>query len=183
MKLFRGFSLVEILVVMAIIALLSGALALNFRTAGTNTTARSQVANSVVSDVRRMQSMALAGSGFSGKAVCGYGINYFNPTRYILFARPIGSTSCNSDARPRTYQATIDVIIERVALRNPNFVFDSPFPDIFFELPNPTTYINGNPLVSQSPAVIAVALLQPSGPPEKTTIYIFANGKIDITDQ
>ena len=99
-----GFSLTEMLIVMAIVAILSTLLLMNFRTTARNKTARNQVSSVVVSDLRRAQSMALSGAQKDGTIVCGYGLHYIDSQTYSLYAKIPPGASC-SGLTTRNYAA------------------------------------------------------------------------------
>src|SRR3989338_6550311 len=82
----HGFTLVELVVALAIIVSFSAFFLINLRAGGSGTSARRQVANKIVSDIRRAQSKAL--SGTRGNTACGYGIHFVDPGTYYLFSYP-----------------------------------------------------------------------------------------------
>ncbi len=182
----RGFTLVEILVVTAIIATLSVALLFNFGTTARNRTARSQVASVIVSDVRRAQSMALSGTRFSGNVVCGYGIHYIDHITFLLYAGvDEGLPTCQ--AANHNYQAGIDSIVEIKKLINPNIEFRSSFFDIFFESPDPKTYINNNASLTSPPTTTAITIQRIgqgacSIPQTCAQIDVYTSGQVNLTD-
>ena len=172
----RGFSFIELLVVMGIIALLSSALVLSVRSSG-NTSALNQAGSVVGSDIRRMQSMALAGSSFQGSAMCGFGVHYVDDSTYLLFARsaPVSGT-CASDVRPKTYEPG-DVVVEQRRLSTTRIMVREAFPDVFYELPNPTTYLDGDASSNQ----VEIALVSRDDPTgTAVTVTVFTSGKIDV---
>lgn len=180
----RGFTLVEVLLVTAIIATFSVVLILSFRSSPRNRVARNQTASVIVSDIRRAQSMASAGSRFQGNIVCGYGINYVSPTSYRLYAGVLdgGATKCQ-DAN-RNYQAGIDLIVESKILINTNMEIRSSFNDVFFEPPDPKTYINNSYSLTGPAVTISIQLKgqQNCGGQSCTQITIYPSGQIDLTN-
>ncbi|MEX2052898.1 MAG: type II secretion system protein [Candidatus Paceibacterota bacterium] len=177
----NGFALVELVIVAGLIAALSVALILNFRTAATNKTARGQVASVVVSDIRRAQSMALSGSRFQGNIVCGFGIHYINSTSYLIYA---GSTEGLPDCTStnHNYQAGVDSIFQTITINNPSMEMRSSFLDIFFEPPDPKTYINNNSSLGVAPATVTVQLVgqQNCGGQSCTNVQVYTSGQLDI---
>ena len=172
LSILSGFSLVELIVVMTIVAVLSTTLLLNFRVSATSATARRQTAQIVIGNIRRAQSMAIVGSS----AVCGYGIHLVSPTSYIIYTRPLSAGACRSDLASRNYDSAGDSIVTAYSLSNPNMAFVGPaFSDIYFELPEPKTYIGNNSLPNVSTAIS----IAPTGKPS-TTITVYTSGKIDI---
>ena len=181
-----GFTLVEVLVVTAIIATLSVALFFNFGTTARNRTARSQVASVIVSDIRRAQSMALSGARFGGNIFCGYGIHYVDNITYILYAGSNeGLPQCQS--ANHNYQSGIDTVVETKKLVNQNMEFRSSFSDIFFESPDPKTYINNNaslapPIPTATITIQRVGQAACSIPQTCAQIDISTSGQLNLSD-
>jgi len=178
----RGFSLVEVIIVCAIIATFSVALILNFRAFPKNRIGRSQVASVVESDVRRMQAMAFAGSRFQGASVCGYGIHYNTITSYILYAGVLGGGITQCQNSNHNYQAGVDLIVETKNLPNSNMQIRSAFSDVFFESPDPKTYINNNPLLTGNPITITIELRGQVNCNQQscTDVVVYPTGRINL---
>lgn len=167
-----GFSLLEVIVVLFVMSVLSGILVANFRASATTKTARHQSALVFVSDVRVAQSRASSGTNFNGVSVCGFGIHYVDSTTYLLYA---GAESTCSTAN-RNFEVT-DAVIQTKKLTNTNMEFAGSFSDIFFEPPDPLTYINNSPALANSTLVsIRVANV----PGLTTDIKIYGSGAINI---
>src|SRR3989344_1132844 len=178
MRFSRAFSIIEMIVVLAIVAALAGVLVVNFRASSRNASARHQVANKILSDIRAMQSRALAGSTVESGIVCGFGAHYVNEKTYLLFARPILSGLwCEDDSRSKTYYSGDDEIIDTVMLGNANMIFLSSFSDIYFEIPYSTTYIDG-----ATSSVIEIAPVGESESSSITSITVYNSGRIDINN-
>ncbi len=182
----KGFTLVEVLVVTAIIATLSVALFFNFGTTARNRTARSQVASVIVSDIRRTQSMASSGARFGGNVFCGYGIHYVDHVTYLLYAGANeGLPQCQG--ANHNYQAGTDSVVETKKLINQNMEFRSSFSDIFFESPDPKTYINNSASLTP-PLPTATITIQPTSqatcsiPQTCAQIDVSTSGQINLTD-
>jgi len=178
----KGFSLVEVLIATVIIAILSAALLFNFGTSAKNRTARIQTASVVVSDIRRAQSMALSGARFNENAVCGYGIHYLSSNTYQIYAKAIPAGGC-STVSTRNYQ-TGDLIVEVKKLVNKNMEFRSSFPDIFFESPDPKTYINNSASLTDPPITITIQLVGQASCSGQTCtkIEIYTSGRINLVN-
>lgn len=179
----NGFTLVEVLVVTAIIATLSVALFFNFGTTARNRTARVQVASVVVSDIRRAQSMALAGTRFNGNVFCGYGIHYVDHVTYLIYAGANEGLPMCQNAN-HNYQTGTDSVVQTQKLINQNMEFRSSFSDIFFESPDPKTYINNSALLTDPQVTINVQRVGQAncGGQSCTKIEVYTSGQINLTD-
>ncbi len=146
-----GFSLIEMLVVIAIMTLIMSISFFSFRETARNKNASNQVARELMSDITNMRSRALSGSALNGMAMCGYGIHFEDTTHYILYAKPPQTGTCpEPGVGDHNYNATTDNIIERKIIRNSSFVVTAGTPalpaqtpkDVLFEPPHPAVYIN-----------------------------------------
>lgn len=180
----KGFTIIELLLVTVIIATFSVVLVLNFRSSPRTRVARNQVASVVESDFRRLQSMALAGSRFQGNIVCGFGIHYLNNTSYILYAGVLDGGMLTCQNTNHNYQVGIDLVVETKNIINSNMEIRSSFFDIFFEPPDPKTYINNNPALGGSPVSIDIQLKGQSSCAGQscTQITIYPSGQINLTN-
>ena len=181
-----GFTLIELLVVTAIIAALSGVLIFNFRSASANKTARNQVSSLIISAIRRAQTMTTSSTQFAGSITCGFGVHYVNPTSYLIYAGSDGGVTCT--AANKNYQdcaitTPCDSIVQTINFINPNFDIKSPFLDIFFEPPDPKTYISGNAALDGPSTTIMIGVKsKPCGGGACTNITIKTSGGIDIVE-
>lgn len=137
---FNGFSLIEMMVVMSIIAILAVLVLANYQ-ASQKRYALAQAVQRLVSDLRKTQNMAISGSGIYS----GYGIYAnSNSTSYVIFG--------NNGGTPRFDDG--DVALETINLP-PKIKILSVSPlrgglDITFKPPAPTTYINGQSTLGSS---------------------------------
>lgn len=177
----RGFTIIELLVISAIIATFSVVLILNFRSSPTSKTARVQTASVVLSDIRRAQSLALSGSRYQGNLVCGYGFHYVNPTSYFIYVKTVPVSGPCSSVATHNYQSG-DPITENKILINTNMEFRSSFNDIFFEPPDPKTYINNKSSLNIPPATLTIQLKNQNNCAQNTCteINVFTSGQIDL---
>lgn len=143
----RGFSIPELLVVVAIIVLMTGLLLINWRS-GERSLALSRVVHKAGQDVRRVQELALRAQAYicpnapiiPTETISGYGVffNQDSPDLYILFAE------CNHN---NTYNEGIDGIVEAISLES-GITISSVAPNsktsIVFVPPTPQVFINGN---------------------------------------
>ncbi|MEK7151649.1 MAG: type II secretion system protein [Patescibacteria group bacterium] len=179
----RGFSLIEVLVMSAIVATFSVALILNFRSSPKSGVARNQVASIIVSDIRRAQSLATSGARFQGNIVCGYGVHYVNQNSYLIYAKSVPSPSSCSSISNYNYQIG-NPIIETKYISNSNMEMRSAFLDVFYEPPNPRVYINNNSAINGSPTSIYIQLKgqQNCSTAPCAQISIFPSGQINLTN-
>lgn len=178
----RGFSIIEVLVVCAIMATFSVVLILNFKSSPKNRVARSQVADVIISDFRNAQALALAGSRFGGNTVCGFGVHYVNPTSYLIYAGVLNGGATRCIDTDHNYQAGIDLIVENKKIINVNMEMRSPFSDVFFEPPDPKTYINDKSALNTNPTTIQIQLVGQNNCSGQTCTDITINisGSIDV---
>jgi prepilin-type N-terminal cleavage/methylation domain-containing protein len=142
----RGFTLIEVLVVSSITVVITGLLILNFSRSRVDL---NQTVITVSDAVREAQ--ALSGSLVQGTYRCGYGI-HFSTTGYLIYAGPDATeTDCSSE--DRNYGAGDD-IVRSATLPNDLLEIVEPAPDIFFEPPNPTTYIDNSSAPGEEAAII-----------------------------
>lgn len=182
----NGFSLIELLVVSAIIATLSVALILNFRNSATNRNARVQVASVIISDIRRAQSMALSGSRYQGSIVCGYGLHYADSVTYYIYAKAVPASGSCLDLTTRNYtaDATSPLIETKKLINNINWEMRSSFSDIYFEPPDPKVYLNNSNNLTGFKSTTSI-IIQPKNQFKCdstvcTTIDIYTSGQINL---
>ena len=137
----KGFTLIETLVIVIVVSILSIIIMANYQGSQKQQSVQ-RAAHQLAGDIRRAQNMAMASIEHEGAIRDGYGIyikkndpNY----DYILYAEN------NSN---RTYQLP-DFEIEEIKFFSNVEVSDilpvsGNHVSIFFEPPDPTTYINGN---------------------------------------
>ena len=135
----RGFTLVEILVVTAITVFITGILVANFARSRVDL---NQTALLVTDAVREAQALALAGSTIGGTNRCGYGI-HFLANGYLIYAGPNANPPTDCSTTDRNYNVGPDVKVREAFFSNNVIEVVLPAPDIFFEPPDPTTYIGG----------------------------------------
>lgn len=179
----EGFSLIELLIVSAIIATFSVALILNFRASPKTRVARNQVAAVIMSDIRRAQAMASSGSRFGGNIVCGYGVRYVSNVSYSIYAKAVPVSGPCSSLSTRNYLSG-DLAIETKTLTNINMEIRSAFSDVFFEPPDPKTYINNNPSLGGPSITISIQLKgqQNCAQQSCTQITVYPSGSVDVVN-
>jgi type II secretory pathway pseudopilin PulG len=137
-----GFTLVEMMVVVSITILMTSLMLQNFSRSRVDL---DQMSLNVLGAVREAQTDVQSGSTYTGNYRCGFGIT-FTATGYTIFAGPNAddpATVCSATDRSN------DTIVRQASLANTALELasgDSPaaLKTIFFEPPNPTTYINGS---------------------------------------
>ena len=139
----KGFTLIELIVVMAIIAIMTGIVFANYRNSQQQL-ALQRAASKLAQDVRRAQEMAMASEAFEGSIPeGGYGVYFtiIEPDHYILFADANGDREYDKDAIPKN-ELVEDIKIEKgvsiKALSGESFhiIFVPPNPDIYI-IPGP----------------------------------------------
>jgi|SRR3989344_1531456 len=178
-----GFALIELVVTIAILAILSTVLFFNFRSTSTNKTARNQIVSLITSTIRRAQTMSTSSTKVSGNVVCGFGVHYINANSIKIYA---GSEASCAVAN-RNYQAGTDFDIENITIPNANLEIKSSFNDIFFEPPDPKTFINNyaglsGPLSITTTTISVGVKTQGCGSLRCTDIIVKTSGGIDIND-
>ena len=142
----NGFTLIEILVVMVIIALFSIAVFANYQS-GQKKYVLSQAIQMLVSDLRRAQNMAIAGVEISG--ICEEGSGYAcygfyadqEDDFYVIF----GDKNNNKTLQPSDIIIETINLPEQVKIKSVSNSFDATTKtNVFFEPPIPTVYINGD---------------------------------------
>lgn len=142
----KGFTLIEMLIVMAITVMFAGFLISNFSRTRVDL---NQTRLLVQDTIREAQALALSGSLYTdpqsrGNSYrCGYGVN-FEGTTYIVYAGPDSSTVDDCTTESHIYQRGVSIEIRKALLSNDTVEFAPPSVDIFFEPPDPTTYIDND---------------------------------------
>lgn len=171
-----GYTLVEMMVVVAIIGLISTVIITNFSRTRVDLT---QSANLIASTVRFAQSETISSSKFQNYNPCGYGIHYINSADFALYAGPnAATTDCKSINR--NYQSNEDSIVKTYVFSDPNVDFAAPFNDIYFEPPDPKTYLNNDSSLNQGPLTISIGVVGGSCPQNCKTINVYPSGTVQI---
>lgn len=153
----QGFTMIELIVVIALMAMMITIFLINFRVA-TKTKSLDLAAEKLVSDLKEIQANALNAKEYGGAVPCGWGIHYIDANTYIYYAggKP-GGLECEDAGVNRNFQAGQDTAARTVDLQNSGEIeFSGAFSDIFFESPNPDTYINND----KSSGLLTVITLQ-----------------------
>lgn len=175
-----GFTLIEVVVVASIIMLMSGFLIANLSKTRVNL---DQTLNLMIADIRDAQSRAVSSDKSSGKFRCGYGIRYVSGSEYRLYAGPDASLVTCSTQNRNYALADGDVDIRTIPLRDKGSVqITVSFPDIFFEPPDPKTYVNNSAVLSAAPGQIKLSIQGANcavNPDQCRIICVYTSGRID----
>lgn len=132
----RGFTLIELVVVIALIALITALVLPNYRS-GDQRLALQRSAYKLAQDLRRAQEMATSAKEFGGQVPAGYGIHLKNtqPNQYILFADLDGSEDYDSGEEVEILGFERNIYIDSLSPDSPlNVVFSPPDPTVAFSL-------------------------------------------------
>lgn len=170
----KGFTLIEILVVAAIAGFMATTIIINFSKTRLDL---NETANALVSDIRNAQSRAASSVKYGGAIRCGYGIRYVSVASYAVFVGP-SAASVDCAAQNRNFGAE-DTDFSTKNFLDTRVEFKSSFNDIFFEPPDPKTYLNNNATLGLN-QTITIGNKNGSCPSNCKTITIYTSGKIDV---
>jgi prepilin-type N-terminal cleavage/methylation domain-containing protein len=169
----KGFTLVETIVVVAVISILSIVILANHQSSQKQQAVQ-RAAHQLVGDIRRAQNMAMASAEQGGIIPDGYGIHVIkNSNHYFIFADKNNNQKRNGngdeDIEPAiSFPSNVEIF--NIEPAPPAQV------DIFFEPPDPTTYINGD----SGALVDTVITLIFSGTLYEKTVTVKTSGQIEI---
>lgn len=179
MKSFSGFTLIEVLVVAAITGFISTFLVINFQRTRIDL---NEIASIFIEQIRVAQTRANSslryndGQGAGLAIRCGYGIHYETTTSYSIYVGPnAATTTCST--QNRNLDADDFKLLPITKLSSTKVEFKSSFNDIFFEPPNPTTFINN----SSASTAITITIGKVGGicPQDCKNINVSTSGKIE----
>ncbi len=131
------------------------------------------------SQIRIAQTEAVSSAKRNNYIPCGYGVHYIDATHFTLYAGPnAATTTCQSINR--NYQALEDTLISTPRFQDSQVQFKSSFADVFFEPPDPKTYIDNNASLNQGPVIITIGVAGTACPTDCKSLYIYPSGKIDV---
>jgi len=176
-----GFTLVEVLVVTAIIGFLSTSLILNFSRSRINI---EQNVNLVMATIREAQSKTVSSTVYNYPTgpgnPCGYGVHYVSATQLIIYVGPNAATADPSCATmDKRYNATRDSILITRTFIDSRVEMKNPFNDIFFLPPDPKTYLDNDASLNGWPISIQVGVAGEACSQNCRTISIDPSGKIE----
>ncbi len=114
----KGYSIIELLLVAAILAILFGFLMMNLPRVTRTSTLTGEL-EKMVADIKLQQTNAMSGERVGGQSVSGYGVR-FETDRYILF---FGTSYSSNDANNRVTLLDSHVEISSVTFSNTSVVF------------------------------------------------------------
>lgn len=137
-----GFTLVEVITVMAIIGIMTAISIVSLRGARTGTNLENS-RREAASAIKLAQSFALQGKTVGGNAPCGFGFRFTDNDIYEIFYIPSGGVSCdikNDDDDTRNCSDTSCSTLESYNLKNNVTVTASTGKDIYFTIPHGNVY-------------------------------------------
>lgn len=142
----KGFTIVEMLVIIGILLLLSGVLIVYSRSGETASTIIRQAAK-MVADINRAKSLSITATVFETEGgdeinPCGYGVYFDNisqPNQYIIFADL--SSDCQASQHLRPVDGSADIAVEPVTTGLS--ITSKNIDQVFFLAPDPTVFFQG----------------------------------------
>lgn len=135
----QGFSLMEMLVVIAITVLFLSMMLLYTRTGGQQIIIFREQAN-FIANIERARSNSVQRIQPSGQRVCGYGVSFSDPTHpntYVFFrALPDATNSCTNFSYSGDFEALETITVDsriRVTHSVTDLLFVPPEPRVFFD--------------------------------------------------
>ena len=204
----EGFSLVEMLVIVFIIALLSSLVLANYQI-GKQGSYLKAGAQRLAGDLRRAQTLSLAvrteNKIGENRAACGYGILLggpaFNMTQYSLFYNPSPGTCTNVNKYFDTGASTNSQILETITLPQgltlswsgsiacsvSRLFGNSSGCSIYFEPPDPATWLMGSTgsgtaalIITLTPISCGVSCGGPGPCPVNKKVTVDVSGRVSI---
>jgi len=186
----NGFTMIEALVIGVFTVLFATFLIVRFSASQLHTD-RLRFANLLAADIRDMQIWAATSRVLDsdGSLRCGYGIHRKDTKVFYLYAGPdVGDVECATHDRGYNEGGPQeDTVIKTVNISDRSLRFPVDFPDIFFEPPDPKTFVcMTNPCdaddteLNDPPGEIIIKNEGSICPNNCTTIYVYTSGKIEV---
>jgi prepilin-type N-terminal cleavage/methylation domain-containing protein len=180
----NGFTLVELLVVAGITGFITTFIIINFNR---NKVDLNSELNILISKIRLAQTKTVTSTRFNNSIRCGYGIRYIDNKSYRLYvgenASVLNCASQNKDYNPVANDLDRDISLEIVKFTDPRIEFKTIFRAIYFEPPDPKTFIidNGGTVHNEPNYSLGITIGKVGGvcPNDCKTIYVFTSGKIE----
>lgn len=190
----QSFTLVELLIVSALIVILSGLMLTNFN-ANQGAVSLQNAAQKVALDISRTESMALSSSTRGGTPPAGYGIHFSlntpstNPPytgndakSYAIFCDN-GTNYADSNGLYTSNACPSQTLIESL----PSSVVVTAFSttlsnglDVSYFPPIPTMLVNGNQFSSVTAGYVTLTLGSTVNPTIHKTIYVYSTGQVNV---
>ena len=143
--------MIEVLAAIFIIGILSAVILLNYRV-GQVEAQLTRAAAAFETEIRKAQNLAISSPEFGGTIPCGYGIYYTDNRNFSIYAGQLGGAP-NCNASNHNFQSGTDSVYQNLKIIEQGVIFKNSFSDIFFEPPDPATYINNSKAVGVSTTV------------------------------
>lgn len=180
----KGFTLIEVVIVAGITGFITTFLLLNFSRTRINFV---EEANIFISKLRIAQIKAVSSTSFNGSIRCGYGVRYINNNSYAIYvgenAKTLSCTAQNKDYNPESGNPDADANIEIVSFVNSKVEFKTIFRTIYFEPPDPKTFIidSGGTVHNEPNYSLSITIGKLGGtcPQDCKIINVSTSGKIE----
>ena len=180
----KGFTLLEVIIVAGITGFITTFLLVNFSRTRINF---NESANEFISKIRIAQTKAVSSTRYNNSIRCGYGVRYINNQSYAVYAGENASvaacSSRNKDYNPVEGNPDLDVQIEAVTFADPRVEFKTSFRAIYFEPPDPKTFIidSGGTVHNEAGYSLPAMIGKIGGtcPQDCKTINVFTSGRIE----
>lgn len=135
----QGFSMIEVLVTLGIVAVLAALFVTNFGSQNKGLSAQKRAASAVSADLRFVQSLAVSGGGYKNEIVCGFGLHFIDAQSYRVYAR---RPSPNCTGQTTRYQSGDPVLNEKTLGNSHIGINANGIEDVFFAPPDAAVFIN-----------------------------------------
>ncbi|MEX2090987.1 MAG: type II secretion system protein [Candidatus Paceibacterota bacterium] len=174
----KGFTLVEVAVVATITGIIATFMIVNFQRSRVDLTLTTNEFIGVLRVAQtKAQSSARHDTGSGLKIRCGYGVRYINATSYTTYVGPDASSVVCSTLN-KNFDAA-DFVITTKVFTDAKIEFKSSFNDIFFEPPDPKTYLNNDSTLTLPPQAITIGKIGGTCPADCKTINVYTSGRIE----
>ncbi|MEK7138763.1 MAG: prepilin-type N-terminal cleavage/methylation domain-containing protein [Patescibacteria group bacterium] len=183
-RLKTGFTLIEVLVVAAITGFITTFMLVNFSRTRINYLEESNI---LMSKLRIAQTKAISSTRFNNSIRCGYGVRYINTRSYAIYVGENASiASCssqNKDYNPTGGNPDTDADVETVTFADPRIEFKNSFRAIFFEPPDPKTFIidSGGTVHNEANYILPITIGKIGGrcPQDCKNINVSTSGRVE----
>lgn len=154
MKYYRAVTLVEMMVVIAIIGIITGVTIVSFQS-GKSSSRLQAAQREVAATIKLAQSYALQGKAQGGVTPCGYGFRFSDSSHYEIFYNPSGGSTCEAKNNDPSQRQWIDAgstpAAESLELNNGVTLSSSVLnTQIYFTVPHANEYNSAGNLYASS---------------------------------